>query len=87
MRDKLEYCLKVTGECLEKAKIKDERGDRLFKFAKDYYNDALYYKKRDPATALEAVAYSHGFIDAGVLTGLIEIEGYHLRERDELSKH
>jgi len=75
---KLDYCLKTTGNCLKKMKVKKE-GEEIARFAKDYYNDALYYSKSDPETALEAVAYSHGFIDAGVLLSLIEIKGYHLK--------
>jgi hypothetical protein len=75
---KLDYCLKITGDCLKRMKVK-KGGEELARFAKDYYNDALYYKEKDPETALEAVAYAHGFIDAGVLCGLIGIEGYHLK--------
>ena len=52
----------------------------LLKFAKDYYNDEKQYaEKGDYVTALEAIAYAHGFIDAGVLAGYFEIGGYHLK--------
>jgi hypothetical protein len=78
MRDKLECCLEITGGCLKTLKVK-KGGEILAKFAKDYYNDALYYKERDPETALEAVAYAHGFIDAGILAGLLDIRDYHLK--------
>jgi len=78
MSDKLDCCLAITRECLEKLKVK-KGGEILAKFAKDYYNDALYYKETDPETALEAVSYAHGFIDAGILAGLLDIKEYHLK--------
>lgn len=81
VRQKLGDCLGVTKKCLEKVKVKNKKGAILLKFAADYYEDAAYYEKRDPATALEAVAYAHGFIDAGVLLGLLEIRGHHLSKR------
>jgi len=78
MRDKLSCCLEITGNCLKQLKVK-KGGEILARFAKDYYNDALYYKEKDPETALEAVAYAHGFIDAGILCGLLDIKDYHLK--------
>ena len=78
MRDKLSCCLEITGNCLKQLKVR-KGGELLAKFAKDYYNDALYYKKKDPETALEAVAYAHGFIDAGIIAGLLDIKDYHLK--------
>ena len=78
--DKLNFCLEKTGKCLDTLTVKDKRADALVKFAQDYYNDALHYKeKNDLETALEAVAYAHGFIDAAVLLGLVEIPDYHLK--------
>jgi hypothetical protein len=79
--DKLQYCMKATNDCLSKMKVVDENGEILRKFAQDYYNDAVHYLFKDPETALEAVAYAHGFIDAGVLLGYLEIPGYHLKEQ------
>lgn len=78
MRNKLSCCLEITGNCLKQLKVK-RGGEILAKFARDYYNDALYYKEKDPETALEAVAYAHGFIDAGILAGLLDIKEYHLK--------
>jgi len=78
MRGKLSCCIEITGGCLKKLKVR-KGGEMLAKFAKDYYNDALYYKDRDPETALEAVAYAHGFIDAGIIAGLLDIKDYHLK--------
>ena len=78
--NKLDFCLSETKRCLDALKVKDRKAEVLIKFARDYYNDALHYKKSDPETALEAVAYAHGFIDAAILLGLIEIKDYHLEE-------
>ena len=79
--NKLDYCMKATGDCLERLAIKDKRAEPLVRFATDYYNDAKHYYEKDPETALEAVAYAHGFIDAAVMLGLIGIPGYHLNEK------
>lgn len=80
---KLDYCMKITDECLRKAKIVDPKGEELLKFAKDYYKDAVYFSLKDKETALEAVAYAHGFIDAAVLLGLVEIKDYHLSKQSK----
>ncbi|MEM0372502.1 MAG: DUF357 domain-containing protein [archaeon] len=81
-RDKFDYCRKITEECIRKAEALDENGKTLLKWAKDYYNDAAYYSaKGDSETALEAVAYAHGFIDAGVLLGHLRIDNYHLEKK------
>ena len=74
MNPKLEYCMKTTNDCLRKLKVLDPRAEPLLKFARDYYNDAVYYASKDPETAIEAAAYAHGFIDACVLLGFIEIK-------------
>lgn len=66
---------------MEKLEIvkKNQIGDTYLQFAKDYIADAKHYAKtEDFATALEAIAYAHGFIDAGVLAGYFKIDDYHL---------
>jgi len=81
IEEKYDYCLRITKDCLEKAEITDKKGELLLKWAKDYYKDAAYYySKKDFSTALEAIAYAHGFIDAGVLLGFIKINDYHLEK-------
>ena len=78
---KLEFCISETDLCLRSLVVKDPRAEILIKFARDYFSDALHYRKKEVYdTALEATAYAHGFIDAGVLLGLIEIPGYHLEK-------
>ena len=79
--EKYEYCLGITKKALKDVKAADKQGELLLKWAKDYYKDAEYYSsKKDSNTALEAIAYAHGFIDAGVLLGHLKIKDYHLEE-------
>ncbi len=81
-KEKYEICHRITSDALSKLEVtvKNEISKTLLKFANDYYNDAEYYaSKGDYATALEAIAYAHGFIDAGILCGVFEIPGYHLK--------
>lgn len=80
LEKKLEQCIEITGKTLGKAKAKDKKGEKLIKFADDYYKDAEYYQKKEPETALEAVSYAHGFLDSGVLLGHIQIPDYELRK-------
>ena len=80
-KEKYEYCLGITKDCIEKLEILDEKGKILLEWINNYYKDAEhYYTQGDEATALEAIAYAHGFIDAGVLLGHFKIENYHLKE-------
>ncbi|MBI1973828.1 DUF357 domain-containing protein [Candidatus Micrarchaeota archaeon] len=80
-RRKLEFCMAATKECLDSIRLVDKRGNALLRFAKDYFSDAQHYaKKGNEATALEAAAYAHGFIDSLVLLGFAEIPGYHLKK-------
>jgi len=80
LEEKTKYCMSITKEALDKAVVVDEAGELLLKWAKDYYKDAEYYIEKDKATALEAVSYAHGFIDAGVLLGHLKIKNYHLEK-------
>ncbi len=80
-QEKYELCLRITGEAMEKLRQveKGQVSGTFLQFARDYIADAKHYAEQgDYATALEAIAYAHGFIDAGVLAGYFEIEGYHL---------
>lgn len=80
-QEKYELCLKITAEAIEKMEVvkKDQVSETYLQFIRDYTADAKHYaEKGDYATALEAIAYAHGFIDAGVLAGYFKIENYHL---------
>lgn len=81
--DKYNLCLKITSDALDKMNVisDDEQTARLVELIKGYYNDAKYYADKGMiATALEAIAYAHGLLDGGILLGVIDIPGYHLKE-------
>ena len=82
-KEKYGMCLKITGDALSRLVVKEESAlaTQYLRFANDYVSDAKHYAEKDDyATALEAVAYAHGFIDAGVLAGVFEISEYHLEK-------
>lgn len=78
---KLERCMEITEKCINKAKINNEKGERLMEFAENYAEDAEHYKDEEPETALEAISYAHGFLDSGVILGHITIPDYQLEEK------
>jgi hypothetical protein len=80
-KQKYEQCLALTRDALDKLKVVKKTciSDNYLEWVKDSVHDAEYYaSKGDYVTALEAVAYAHGFIDSGVMAGFFEIEGYHV---------
>ena len=80
-KEKYNLCLKITNGAMKKLEVvkRCQLSETYLQFARDYIADAKYYaEKGDYATALEAIAYAHGFIDAGVLAGHFKIDGYHL---------
>jgi len=81
-KDKYDMCLRITSKALEDLIVKKNTAlaKEYLKFTNSYVSDSKHYaEKEEYETALEAVAYAHGFIDAGVLAGLFEIKDYHLR--------
>ncbi len=85
--NKLEKCMEITEKALKKSEPKDEKGEKLLKFVENYYKDAEHYKsKKDRETALEAVSYAHGILDAGVLTKHIKTPNYLLNPEEENKK-
>lgn len=82
-KDKYKYCLGITEAVAKKIEVigDEEKAGKLLRFLEDYTRDAKHYaEKGDYDTALEAIAYAHGFIDAGVLAELFRVDGYHLPE-------
>ncbi|MCD4740817.1 DUF357 domain-containing protein [archaeon] len=82
VQQKYEQCLRITSEALDQLEVKQKNrvSDAYLEFTKNYIHDAKHYAlKGDYVTALEAIAYAHGFIDAGVLAGFFKIEEYHLK--------
>lgn len=81
--EKYEQCLCITSDALDQLEVTEKTvlSDKYLEFANNYAHDAKHYaEKGDYVTALEAIVYAHGFIDAGILAGLFRIEGYHLKE-------
>ncbi len=81
IKERFEFCFKLTTSALENIELinKTEASKRILEFARDYYSDAQFFaKKEDYPTALEAIAYAHGLVDAGVIAGFFRIPGYHL---------
>lgn len=84
LNDKLEKCMEITEEALEKSSATDEEGEKLMEFIKNYYKDAKYYQSEgEKETALEAVSYAHGILDAGVLLKHIKTPNYILNPEKE----
>lgn len=80
-KEKYELCFRITREAIQNLEVvkKNKISKTFLRFARDYIADAEHYAKQgDYATALEAIAYAHGFIDAGVLAGYFKINEYHL---------
>ncbi|MFC2175194.1 DUF357 domain-containing protein [archaeon] len=80
-KEKYDMCLRITGDAMKKLEVVNQNqvSETYLQFARDYIGDAKHYaEKGDYATALEAIAYAHGFVDAGVLAGYFEIKDYHL---------
>ena len=64
---------RVLGEVRRSAETLDERAKGVFEEAERYFMDAKHYFDRgDLTTALSAVAYSEGLLDALRMMGLIE---------------
>jgi len=71
---------KATKELLDNIEIKISEDDKNYKHAlkfldtaKRYYQDALYFKKKDDkASAFGALNYAFGWLDAGKEIGLFE---------------
>ncbi len=80
--------MKITEKALKKSKPIDEKGEKLLKFVEDYYKDAQHYKsKGDKETALEAVSYAHGILDAGVLSKHIKTPNYLLNPEEDKNEN
>ena len=71
---------KLTGKALKKVRIIVPKQSFLFEIAADflemarnYYSDAIFFKKRgDYATALAAFSYAHAWLDTGARMGFFE---------------
>lgn len=72
--------LKITKKALNKATKaisigKKEQAEIVFDMANRYYEDALYFQKKNKlVTALAAVSYAHGWLDCGSKIGLFNVK-------------
>ena len=87
--EKLKKYFSLTKEALDKIKFKDtnkdfkEIAEELLSLAKNYYEDAHYFKEsHDPLNALLAVTYAHAFLDAGARIGVFDIPDDRLLMKD-----
>ena len=71
---------RITKKGLKEIKKKDSLSEEketiandFLSMAKNYYNDALFFKKQgDLLTALAAFSYAHAWLDAGVRAHLFD---------------
>lgn len=83
LKEKLEKSMKITEDALERSEVEDEEGEQLMEFIEDYYKDSKHYRDQgDLETALEAVSYAHGILDAGVLLKHIKVPNYILNSEE-----
>jgi len=81
--EKLEKYFTITGKALKKVKIAEEKkinwkakAEDFLDMAQRYYDDAKYFEsKDDKVNAFAALAYAHGWLDAGARLGLFDVDG------------
>lgn len=65
LRKRIEKYLKSTGEVLRKIDLREDKALPVLRRAEEYYNDAKYYvESGDLITALAAICYAEGLLDA-----------------------
>lgn len=75
-------CMAKTDAAIDKLEVSVPRRSHLrnvaedyLAMAKDYRNDADYFLNQGKGDlALEAVAYAHGWLDAGARLGLFDVD-------------
>ncbi len=73
-KEKLEKYINLTEKALEKVGDNKE-AEKLIDMSKRYYKDALHFKEKgDFVNAFAAINYSHAFLDAAALLGLIQVD-------------
>lgn len=67
--------IKITEELINNIKINKNTklAEDFIDTIKRYYEDAkYYYKKNDMVSAMGCLNYSHGWLDAGIKTGVLK---------------
>ncbi|MBT8171262.1 DUF357 domain-containing protein [Candidatus Bathyarchaeota archaeon] len=68
-----ERVIEEIGEITNKVHLKDKEVKTVFDWAKNYLQDAKYYKEKgNLETSLTSVAYCEGLLDALRLLGAVE---------------
>lgn len=82
LEKKYEKYLKMTEKALKKIKINEKlnkeynkAGNDFLDMAKRYYEDSIYFKKKnDLINAFAAINYSHAFLDAGARLKVFKVK-------------
>ncbi|MEM4700413.1 MAG: DUF357 domain-containing protein [Candidatus Nezhaarchaeales archaeon] len=76
IEERLAKCLASLKEVLREVRLKEgaKEAREALDLARRYYLDALYYRDRDPPTALACASYSEGLLDALRVLGLASFE-------------
>ncbi len=83
--ERLGTYFRLTEEAYKKALDSKEKinlvnlREKILDMAKRYIDDAHHFKnKGDIVTAMSALSYAHGLLDAGALTGLFDVHDSNL---------
>ena len=87
--DRLKKYFKLTEEALEKAKAApenlelDDARSRFLDMIERYVADARHFEKEEKVVdAFAAINYAHGWLDAGAIIGLWDVDDDNLFTRD-----
>lgn len=79
-RERLDRYFDLTGRGLGEAKKniikgKESEGDEIVGMVENYVSDARHFEgKGDWVNAFAALAYAHGWLDAGVRLGVFDVD-------------
>ena len=78
--ERLKTYFKLTKEAYKKAVASKEKvnldnsREKILDMVKRYMDDADHFKKKgDIVTAMSALSYAHGLLDAGALLGIFDV--------------
>ena len=78
-QEKLEKYFKITREAFEKAKAasseKQKEKQEILEMVENYISDAEHFKEKgDIVNAFAALAYAHGWLDAGAKLKIYDVK-------------
>ena len=84
-KERLETYFRLTEEAYKKAQASKQKvslekaREKILDMAKRYIDDAHHFKeKEDIVTAMSALSYAHGLLDAGALLGIFDVHDSNL---------